>query len=127
MNELIISYIIYYSTLYGVDPLLARAVVYVESRGNATAIGQAGEVGLFQLLPSSFPKAGKKLYNTKHNIAIGIKYLADMKKYCPHQLAYSFVSCYNLGVAGASKIKYPLKLKYYKNIMNEYRRLQRES
>jgi len=36
----------------GIDPNLARAVAYWESKGNPEARGAAGEVGLFQVIPS---------------------------------------------------------------------------
>jgi len=36
----------------GIDPELARAVAYWESKGNPEARGAAGEVGLFQVIPS---------------------------------------------------------------------------
>jgi hypothetical protein len=35
----------------GIDPELAKAVAYFESRGNPEARGAAGEVGLFQVIP----------------------------------------------------------------------------
>lgn len=128
MSNLILSYILLYSSMYSVDPLLVRAVIEVESRGNIHQTGAAGEIGLMQLLPESFPHLNhKKLENPKLNIQMGVKYLAEMKKYCPHQEDMTWLVCYNAGVGGASKFKFPKKFVYYKKVMKEYERLKHET
>jgi soluble lytic murein transglycosylase-like protein len=60
----------------GVDPNLALAVMNAESGGDAGAISSAGAVGLFQLMPSSFP--GVNINDPVTNIETGIGYLAKL-------------------------------------------------
>ena len=42
---------------------------------------------------------------------------------CKYKLEKTFVVCYNLGIAGARKIKYPTKFPYYKKVMLAYNEL----
>lgn len=60
----------------GVPPSLAIAVAQHESGMNPNAIGGAGEIGLFQLKPSSFP--GVNISDVATNISTGVSYLAQM-------------------------------------------------
>lgn len=59
----------------GVPPSLAVAVAQHESGLNPNAIGAAGEIGLFQLKPSSFP--GVNISDVSTNISTGVSYLAQ--------------------------------------------------
>jgi soluble lytic murein transglycosylase-like protein len=124
MSKLILGYIAYYSSLYGVDPNLVKAVIQVESRGSPSLVGEAGEVGLMQLLPSSFPSMVGKLGDTKTNLRIGIRYLSKMKSDCVHQEDYAWIVCYNAGLTGGRKIKSPKSFPYYIRVMREYERLR---
>lgn len=65
--------IIKYSTKYGVDPSLARAVCMYESGGNANLTSGAGARGYFQVMPATF-----KLLRVPTNIEAGIKYLGQL-------------------------------------------------
>jgi soluble lytic murein transglycosylase-like protein len=60
----------------GVDPALALEVANRESGFSQNAVGAKGEVGVFQLLPSSFP--GVNIWDLQTNIATGVGYLAAM-------------------------------------------------
>jgi len=60
---------------HDVDPALVVAVIWQESRFDAAARGAAGEVGLMQLLPSTFGGWGRYDY-VEGNIACGVAYLA---------------------------------------------------
>jgi soluble lytic murein transglycosylase-like protein len=120
-EKFIISLILHYSAMFGVAPNLALAVAKTESGLDPQKIGEAGEVGVFQLMRSSFPKV-KNLDNVEVNIREGIKYLAWNKKYCKHQRNDSWVICYNFGIENAKKVKYPEKFPYYlrvKQVMRE--------
>jgi len=64
------------ATRQGVDPNLALAVANHESGFNQSAIGGAGEVGVFQLLPSSFP--GVAIADLQTNIQTGISFLREL-------------------------------------------------
>jgi soluble lytic murein transglycosylase-like protein len=65
--------IVRYSTKYGVDPSLARAVCMYESGGNANLTPAAGARGYFQVMPSTF-----RLMAVPTNIEAGIKYLGQL-------------------------------------------------
>ncbi len=64
----------------GVPVKLAEAIVSIESRYNPSARGQAGEVGLMQIKPSTARGIGYKgsiraLYDPETNLRWGMKYL----------------------------------------------------
>ena len=60
----------------GIDPNLALAVMQTESSGNPNAVSPVGAVGLFQLMPSSFP--GVNINDPITNIDTGVNYLASL-------------------------------------------------
>lgn len=60
----------------GVDPNLALAVAKTESSLNPNAVSPEGAVGLFQLMPSSFP--GENINDVQTNIDLGVGYLAKL-------------------------------------------------
>jgi Transglycosylase SLT domain len=64
----------------GVDPALALAVAQRESGMNPNAPdGTAGEIGIFQLKPSSFPGYSiAQLRDPQTNINVGVGYLASL-------------------------------------------------
>jgi len=95
-------------------------MVQVESSGDATKVGELGEIGLLQLRPEYF---GTKLRDPKHNIEMGVKHLAYLQHACPFKEDSSYTICYNVGVVGAKKVKFPKKNKYYLSVMKEYKKL----
>jgi transglycosylase-like protein with SLT domain len=64
------------ATRQGVPPSLALAVANHESGGDQSQRGKAGEVGVFQLLPSSFP--GVAIQNLQVNIQTGVGFLREL-------------------------------------------------
>lgn len=110
-----------YSPQYGIDPKLAAAIVKTESSFNPSAKGQLGEIGLFQVRPEFSKYPVHKLYNPEYNIAEGLRILSKAKEQCKHQVDKQFVVCYNLGITGGSKIKYPSKFRYYKKVYAYYK------
>ena len=94
-----------------VDPDIAVAIATVESGLNPKAIGKLGEVGVFQLRPE-FHDVRKG--DTHHNIAVGVAYLAEMKRSCAKFKDAWFV-CYNYGPH--NKLKRPRQTAYYKRVM----------
>ena len=62
----------------GVEPALALAVARRESSLNPQAIGASGEVGLFQLMPSTAADLGVNPWDTQQNIEGGVRYLRQM-------------------------------------------------
>ncbi len=72
---------------YGIDSRLVKAVIYRESRFNPSASGNAGEIGLMQIMPKFSvqdwakdhgvePPTAGMLYSPQLNIEIGTWYLA---------------------------------------------------
>ena len=60
----------------GIPSSIALGVAQQESGFNPNAVGSSGELGVFQLLPSSFP--GQPISDTNSNITIGISYLKQL-------------------------------------------------
>ena len=95
---------------YGVDSNFVRAVIYTESKFDPFATGDAGEVGLMQIMPSGAavdyareygidvpPRS--KLFDPAVNIDIGTWYLAEgLKLYAGYKEAKALALCrYNAG------------------------------
>lgn len=113
MNSYILNLILFWSSFYNVDPTITMQVIEVESNYNVTAVGTQGEIGLMQLSPNSFPSLKPEtLFNPSVNIRLGVKYLAECKKSCKHKKDMDFLICYNAGIVGGSKYKYPRLSKY---------------
>lgn len=94
------------------DPKIAVAVGMVESSLNQQAIGKAGEIGVFQILPKTYP--GANLFDLKTNIRLGIQHLKYWERACPTVEGISFVNCYN---SGYKKPRYPFLRPYVKKVM----------
>lgn len=119
MNQALLHAVLYYSSMYGVDPRLAQAIIKVESNWQVNAVGLANERGLFQLHPKYFKG---EIQDPFVNIKMGIKYLAITKKQCKHHVDFTYVVCYNQGITGGSGVVNPKQDKYYKRVMNFFRR-----
>lgn len=119
---MIIKLITYYSVIQGFDPKLAIAVATVESNLTPNMIGSHKEIGLFQINPKFF-KNPSVFYNIHMNIQTGINLLKNAKNKCKHQKAHDFLVCYNVGIKGGAKIKYPRKFNYVKKVNTEYGKL----
>ncbi len=71
------SFIERYSLHYGVDPVLVRAVIQVESNFNPNCVSIKGARGLMQLMPGTAREYGvKQMHDPEENIRGGIAYLA---------------------------------------------------
>jgi soluble lytic murein transglycosylase-like protein len=66
------------ATTYGVDPSLALEVAIQESGLNQNAVGSAGEIGVFQLLPLTAAALGVDPTNLAQNIQGGCMLLAQL-------------------------------------------------
>lgn len=62
----------------GVPPGLALAIAQQESGFNQNAVGTSGEIGVFQLLPSTAASLGVDPTDLVQNISGGVAYLAGM-------------------------------------------------
>ena len=64
---------------HGVDPLLVRALIHVESGDRPTAKSHKGAMGLMQLMPSTARLYNvRNPYDPKANIAAGVKHLKTL-------------------------------------------------
>lgn len=99
------------------DPALAVAVATVESSLNQSAVGTHGEIGVFQILPRTYP--GANLFDLKTNIRLGIEHLKYWKRVCPTVEGISFVNCYN---SGFRHPRYPFLRPYVRKVAAVMRR-----
>ncbi len=121
------------SSEQGVDPLLVRAIIEVESKGNPKATSRSGAKGLMQLMPKTASALGvKDPYNPEQNIRGGVKYLGHLMEQFAH-VAWPdrmghVVAAYN---AGPNRIKdagdyrrVPAASRYAKKVMSVYEELR---
>src|SRR4051812_38991367 len=105
---------------YGIDPDLVHAVIKHESNYNPNVIGLVGEIGLMQIRPEYSKLTVKDLFNPCKNIKEGVSILKRALQNCKHQADNTWIICYNLGVTGAEKIRYPQLHSYYKKVIANY-------
>lgn len=65
---------------YGVPANLAVAVATKESNLNQNAVGSSGEIGVFQLMPSTAASLGVNASDLTSNIQGGLTYLSQLYK-----------------------------------------------
>lgn len=95
--------VIKYCNEYGVEPSVACAVIWTESKFDANAKSQAGACGLMQLMPSTASwicdNAGlsydyESLFNPDYNIRLGVYYLSYLQRKFSGDYVYA---AYNAG------------------------------
>ena len=138
---------------YDLDPNLVRAVVYEESRFNPREVGNAGEIGLMQIMPklaaADWAKANKQplptrdeLFDPELNLEIGCWYLSDsLKRFKDYKYSTELaLARYNAGLSKANSwvpkdknapainnITFPGTKKYVTNIMARYQQYCHEA
>ncbi len=124
-----------YSRQFGVDPLLVRAIIAVESEGNPRATSSSGAQGLMQLMPDTAARVGvRNPFNAEQNIRGGIKYLSMMFEEFEHldweERVTQAVAAYH---AGPNRIKdvgdyrrIPATLRYTQKVASAYEKLRRD-
>ena len=86
-----------YSLLHGVDPVLVRAVIVVESNFDPRCVSNKGARGIMQLMPETAKRYGvRDIFNVEQNIRGGISYLADLLEMFPDDLSRA-LAAYNAG------------------------------
>lgn len=89
------------ATRYGIDPMLVRAVIQVESNYEARARSVKGAKGLMQLMPDTARRYGVvNPYDPATNIEAGIKHLKFLLDRFPLTLA---LAAYNAGEAAVQR------------------------
>jgi len=88
------------------DPIFVLAVIQTESNFNTEARGNAGEIGLMQILPQTAEwiakknkmpwRGSKSLFDPVTNIKIGITYFAHLREEFSSR-AYHYLPAYNMG------------------------------
>jgi soluble lytic murein transglycosylase-like protein len=72
------------ATRHGLDPNLLRAIAWVESHFNSSAVSPAGARGLMQVMPATARRFGysdvSALLNPAISIEVGAKYLAYLQR-----------------------------------------------
>lgn len=115
----LLSCIYFYSFLNGVNPLITKAVIAVESSGNSVAVGGKDDSGLMQIRAKYVPETQLQLFNPCTNVKRGTKLLAEAMRRCRHKADLTWINCYNLGVTGGSKLKHPKLWPYYKKVVSK--------
>lgn len=86
-----------YADAYGVDPVLVRAVIQVESNFNPATVSNKGARGLMQLMPTTARRFRvSKIHDPEQNIHGGVAYLAYLHTLYPGDLRLVLAS-YNAG------------------------------
>jgi hypothetical protein len=89
------------SEAHGVDPMLVRALIQVESNYKARARSNKGAMGLMQLMPSTAREYNvRNPYDPKANIAAGVKHLKSLIDRWGVEIA---LAAYNAGEGAVKK------------------------
>ena len=121
ITNIIMACSLYYGALFNIDPVLIRAVARVESANKPDAVSPDGhDIGLMQVRKMYVPETRAQLFDTCTSIRVGTRILSHAKQFCKHNKEFTYVICYNAGVRGGSKIRYPKKFPYYQKVMRFY-------
>jgi hypothetical protein len=109
---------------YGVDPVLVRAVIQVESDFNPNCVSNKGARGLMQLMPETARRYGvKKVHDPDDNIRGGVRYLADLLNLFSNDLP-RVLAAYNAGEGAVAKYSgippYRETMQYVKRALTVY-------
>lgn len=97
---------------FGVRPAFARAVAWVESKGNQSVVSPAGAIGVMQLMPDTARGLGVDPSNLHQNIEGGVRLLAKYLTDFSEQLT---AAAYNAGPAALymQPAKWPAETRAY--------------
>jgi soluble lytic murein transglycosylase-like protein len=96
---------------HGVDPLLVRAVIRVESNFDPRAVSPKGAAGLMQLMPETAMRYGvENRFDPTQNVDGGVRYLRDLMAMFDGNLSLA-LAAYNAGEGAV--IKYGRRIPPY--------------
>lgn len=88
---------------YGVNPLLIKAIIKVESNYQVNARSPKGALGLMQVLPTTAAQYGNyNLFDPKENITVGIRHFAYLINKYQGQVHLA-LAAYNAGEGNVAK------------------------
>ncbi len=114
---------------HGVDPLLVRSVMQVESNYNPNALSPKGAMGLMQLMPSTAKQLGvTNAFDVRQNIEGGVKFLRYLKsQFNDDRLV---LAAYNAGEGAVKKHgwipPYPETIDYVYKVGKKYGESKRQ-
>lgn len=111
------SCVLFFSLLNGIDPSVTNAVIATESAGQPLAVGAGKDFGLMQVRAKYVPWSKLQLLNPCTNVMVGTALLAKAKERCIHKLDKTWLVCFNAGIAGGKRIKFPKKFPYWKKVV----------
>lgn len=105
--------------LYNVTEAEALAVARVESNYRMHVVGAHGEIGMFQIKPSTAQLSREDLLKPWINTAAALQYLESLKRTC--KAPYQHFLCYNIGPTkgkhkSVQNSEYVKRVMFYKNI-----------
>ena len=97
------SFIDRYANEFGVDPVLVRAVIQVESDFNPNCVSNKGARGLMQLMPETARRYGvTKVHDPEDNIRGGVKYLSELLSMFANDVPRA-LAAYNAGEGAVNR------------------------
>ena len=117
------------AAVHGVDPLLVRSVMQVESNYNPNALSPKGAMGLMQLMPSTAKQLGvTNAFDVRQNIEGGVKFLRYLKsQFNDDRLV---LAAYNAGEGAVKKHgwipPYPETIDYVYKVGKKYGESKRQ-
>jgi soluble lytic murein transglycosylase-like protein len=115
---------------HGVDPLLVRAVIRVESNFDPRAVSPKGAAGLMQLMPETAMRYGvDNRFDPAQNVDGGVRYLRDLMAMFDGNLSLA-LAAYNAGEGAVLKYgrripPYPETQQYVVGVRSFYNQLRR--
>ena len=125
IKEVIMLCALYYSQVYDIPSKLILAVAKTESNFEPMAVGKDRmDIGLMQIRHIYTKETPVELKDSCLNIRTGARILAEVRKSCRFQKDYTYLICYNRGIAGANqKDINPKQDRYYKAVMQNLKEL----
>ena len=105
-----------------VNPQVVAALIRQESAGKVRAVSHKGARGLMQLMPATAQRFGvrkEQLFDPRHNLEAGVRYLSWLMDQFPNDLA-KILAAYNAGEGAVARYK---GIPPYRETQNYVRRI----